>query len=60
MNIVGMSAEVSPWSKAGGLGDVAEALPIALAARGHRVMTVSGRYTATAGEALATTCSASR
>lgn len=46
MNIVGVSAEVSPWSKAGGLGDVAEALPVALAARGHRVMTVSGRYKA--------------
>lgn len=44
MNIVGVSAEVAPWSKAGGLGDVADALPIALAARGHRVMTVSGRY----------------
>lgn len=46
MNIVGVSAEVAPWSKAGGLGDVADALPVALAARGHRVMTVSGRYKA--------------
>lgn len=44
MNIVGVSAEIAPWSKAGGLGEVAGALPVALAARGHRVMTVSGRY----------------
>ena len=44
MNIVGVSAEVAPWSKAGGLGDVAGALPIALAARGHRVMTIAPRY----------------
>lgn len=44
MNIVGLCAEVAPWSKVGGLADVADALPVALAARGHRVMTVSGRY----------------
>lgn len=44
MNIVFVSAEVSPWSKTGGLGDVVGALPIALAARGHKVMSVSPRY----------------
>ncbi len=44
MNIVAVSAEVAPWSKVGGLADVVDALPVALAARGHRVMTVSGRY----------------
>jgi len=44
MKIVGVSAEVAPWSKVGGLADVADALPVALAARGHRVMTISGRY----------------
>ena len=38
MNIVVVSTEVAPWSKTGGLGDVVGALPIALAARGHKVM----------------------
>ncbi|KAL3685048.1 hypothetical protein R1sor_003070 [Riccia sorocarpa] len=44
MNIVFVSSEVAPWSKTGGLGDVLGGLPPALAARGHRVMTVSPRY----------------
>lgn len=44
MNIVMVSTEVAPWSKTGGLGDVVGALPIALAARGHNVMTISPRY----------------
>jgi granule-bound starch synthase len=44
MNVVFISAEVAPWSKTGGLGDVLGGLPPALAARGHRVMTVSPRY----------------
>lgn len=44
MDIVFVAAEVAPWSKTGGLGDVCGALPRALAARGHRVMTVSPRY----------------
>lgn len=44
MNLVFVSAEVGPWSKTGGLGDVLGGLPPALAARGHRVMTVSPRY----------------
>ena len=36
--------QVAPWSKTGGLGDVCSSLPIALAARGHRVMVVTPRY----------------
>ncbi|KAK8583613.1 hypothetical protein V6N13_109021 [Hibiscus sabdariffa] len=44
MNIVFVSAECSPWSKTGGLGDVLGGLPPAMAAKGHRVMTVSPRY----------------
>lgn len=44
MNIVFVSAEVSPWSKTGGLGDVVGSLPIELAKRGHKVMSISPRY----------------
>lgn len=44
MCIVFVSTEVAPWSKTGGLGDVVGGLPPALAANGHRVMTVSPRY----------------
>ncbi|MQM01054.1 hypothetical protein Taro_033806 [Colocasia esculenta] len=44
MNIIFVSTEVAPWSKTGGLGDVVGGLPPALAALGHRVMTVSPRY----------------
>ncbi|KAL2634074.1 hypothetical protein R1flu_005553 [Riccia fluitans] len=44
INIVFVSSEVAPYSKTGGLGDVCGSLPIALAARGHRVMVVSPRY----------------
>ncbi|CAK0737501.1 hypothetical protein CVIRNUC_000923 [Coccomyxa viridis] len=44
LDIVFVSAEVAPWSKTGGLGDVVGSLPIALAARGHRVMVVAPRY----------------
>ena len=46
MQIISISAEIAPWSKTGGLGDVCGALPIALARRGHRVMTVAPRYEA--------------
>ncbi|KAH7519406.1 hypothetical protein FEM48_Zijuj08G0032800 [Ziziphus jujuba var. spinosa] len=44
MNIVFVGTEVGPWSKTGGLGDVLGGLPPAMAANGHRVMTVSPRY----------------
>ncbi|XXG76215.1 hypothetical protein AAC387_Pa08g0617 [Persea americana] len=44
MNVVFVAAEVAPWSKTGGLGDVLGGLPAAMAANGHRVMTVSPRY----------------
>ncbi|XP_057423486.1 granule-bound starch synthase 1, chloroplastic/amyloplastic-like [Lotus japonicus] len=44
MNLVFVGAEVGPWSKTGGLGDVLGGLPPALAGNGHRVMTVSPRY----------------
>ncbi|KAL8240805.1 hypothetical protein R6Q59_014160 [Mikania micrantha] len=43
-NIVFVTSEASPYSKTGGLGDVCGSLPVALAARGHRVMVVSPRY----------------
>ncbi|GBG93411.1 hypothetical protein CBR_g69054, partial [Chara braunii] len=44
MSLVFVGAEAAPWSKVGGLGDVMGALPATLAARGHRVMTISPRY----------------
>ncbi|KAJ8446267.1 hypothetical protein Cgig2_016038 [Carnegiea gigantea] len=44
MKLVFVAAEVAPWSKTGGLGDVLGGLPPALAAKGHRVMTVAPRY----------------
>lgn len=44
MNLVFVGCEVGPWSKTGGLGDVLGGLPPAMAARGHRVMSVSPRY----------------
>ncbi|GAB4858494.1 Pentafunctional AROM polypeptide [Ancistrocladus abbreviatus] len=43
-SIVFVTSEAAPYSKTGGLGDVSGSLPIALAARGHRVMVVSPRY----------------
>ena len=41
MEILFLSPEVAPWSKTGGLADVAGALPPALAARGHAVTVVT-------------------
>ena len=43
MSIVFVATEVSPWSKTGGLGDVVGSLPMELAKRGHKVMTISPR-----------------
>jgi starch synthase len=44
VNILFVASEVAPFSKTGGLGDVAAALPAALAARGHDVAVVTPRY----------------
>jgi starch synthase len=44
MRILFVASEVAPFSKTGGLGDVAGALPAALAARGHEVAVVTPRY----------------
>ncbi|XP_050150514.1 uncharacterized protein LOC126625466 [Malus sylvestris] len=44
MNLVFLGTEVGPWSKTGGLGDVLGGPPPAMAANGHRVMTISPRY----------------
>jgi starch synthase len=44
MDVLFVSSEVAPLSKTGGLGDVAGALPEALAARGHAVHVLSPRY----------------
>ncbi|MEM6926064.1 MAG: glycogen/starch synthase [Myxococcota bacterium] len=49
MDIVFVSAELSPYSKVGGLGDVAGSLPRSLAARGHRVSVVTPNYPSTGG-----------
>ncbi|KAL0304419.1 UNVERIFIED_CONTAM: Soluble starch synthase 1, chloroplastic/amyloplastic [Sesamum radiatum] len=43
-NVIFVTAEAAPYSKTGGLGDVCGSLPIAMAARGHRVMVVCPRY----------------
>ncbi|KAJ4726671.1 Starch synthase, chloroplastic/amyloplastic [Melia azedarach] len=43
-NVVFVTSEAAPYSKTGGLGDVCGSLPVALGARGHRVMVVSPRY----------------
>ena len=44
MKILFLAAEVAPYAKTGGLGDVAKALPAALARMGHEVMVVMPRY----------------
>ncbi len=44
MNVVHVAAECAPFAKAGGLGDVAAALPVALGALGHRTLTVLPLY----------------
>lgn len=44
LNILFASTEVAPFSKTGGLGDVAAALPGALAQRGHHVSVITPLY----------------
>ncbi|ABF89473.1 glycogen synthase [Myxococcus xanthus DK 1622] len=44
MNVLFISSEVAPFSKTGGLGDVAGALPAALASLGHDVKVITPRY----------------
>jgi starch synthase len=44
MRILFLSGEVAPYSKTGGLGDVAGALPQAMAALGHEVRVVTPLY----------------
>ncbi len=44
MRVLFISSEVAPFSKTGGLGDVAGALPAALASLGHDVKVVTPRY----------------
>lgn len=41
LNIIIIAAEVAPFSKAGGLGDVARSLPKALKRRGHNVTVIT-------------------
>mmetsp|Transcript_15598 Transcript_15598/g.35967 ORF Transcript_15598/g.35967 Transcript_15598/m.35967 type:complete len:737 (-) Transcript_15598:235-2445(-) len=45
LKVVIVSSEVAPYSKSGGLADVADKLSVALSRRGHRVMTVAPSYT---------------
>ena len=44
MKVLYLASEVAPFSKTGGLADVAAALPAALARRGHEVVLVSPLY----------------
>ena len=52
MNILFCAAEVVPFAKTGGLGDVAGALPIALGNLGHRVLVVTPQFAGQAGQRL--------
>jgi starch synthase len=53
MKILYLASEVAPYSKSGGLGDVAHSLPTALAGRGHEVRVVTPLYASTRAGNLA-------
>ncbi|MBA4392542.1 MAG: glycogen synthase GlgA [Desulfobacca sp.] len=44
MRVLFATSEISPFSRAGGLADVSQALPIALARMGHDIFIVSPKY----------------
>lgn len=44
MNVLFLASEVAPYSKTGGLADVAHALPDALGRLGHQVRVITPRY----------------
>lgn len=50
VRILFLSSEVAPFSKTGGLGDVAKALPAALARAGHEVRVVTPLYASVKGD----------
>lgn len=52
MNILFCAAEVVPFSKTGGLADVAGSLPLALGKLGHQVLIATPQYEAQAGQRL--------
>ena len=52
MNILFVSPEVFPFSRAGGLGDVSHFLPRALAEKGHRIWIVTPKYRQTEQAAI--------
>ena len=55
MHVLSPTAEVAPYSKAGGLADVAGALPPAYARRGHENTILSPYYRVVAEQAIETT-----
>lgn len=55
MKILYVASEVTPFSKTGGLGDVAGSLPAALAELGHEVKIVTPRYASIKADQLTPT-----
>lgn len=55
MKILFVASEVTPFSKTGGLGDVAGSLPAALAELGHEVKVVTPRYASVKADRLTPT-----